>query len=148
MSQIVYKVVLAKWEGSEIVLRSSLSYGHPAGRVYEPGIVTFPVLADSYLYAFDDEQAACHYITGAGEILRPTVQPQVWSAEADVVAVDWPTCTWVDIEKYWQENHYAEGPLIYGLCPCPPHTVWCTWIKLLELIQGEQPIHPETRGKR
>ncbi len=57
--QIFYEVVLAKWEGGEIVLRSSLAYGQDYGIPYFLGVVAFPVLADSYLYAFDDKQAAC-----------------------------------------------------------------------------------------
>ncbi len=144
MPQIVYKVALAKWEGREIVLRSSLAYGQDYGIPYFPGVVAFPVLADSYLYAFDDKQAACKYITGAGEILRPTVQVQVWKAEANVVAVGNVTCAWNDPVKFWQEEHYAMD-YVYGRSPCPPHTVWCTWIKLLELVQGEQPQKPKQK---
>ncbi len=145
----VYKVVTAVLQdGEEIYWGSLHDLSIPWTVQYKRYEQTYPTLQGSFLYAFDDREAALAYVTGSAEILKPTLQPQVWEANAHIVATK-PIATIESIEDFWGYGYHAiDWPCDWmGNLRTQPHTVWCEWIELTKMIRGEHPQPPEKRKK-
>lgn len=104
-------------------------------------------MAGSLLYAFDTEQAAREYLYNQGNIFEKQGSClQIWEAQAQVVSSFAPCALWdKDFDAFWSEYWYANKlydptKMMMGI----PGSVWCEWIKLLEIIpHTEQRYEPK-----
>ena len=149
MPQTVWKVVSAIQVDERIRYYSSLlSILGDLKAEYVPGKCTYPPYPGSYLYAFDDKQAALDYIHGSEAILKPYLRAQVWEAQAEVVGITTPRCSMHSYEDYWDLHMHALPFGNHFDCPTQEHTVWCAWVKITDLIRGLNPeAAPEEKRK-
>lgn len=135
--QTVYKVIKASLRQPDEIdnetLRSS-SAPDPYDAEYLIGKTILPPIAGSYLYAFDNQADAQRYVGHSkNSILTEAAVLRVYAAEA-VVFNGQPYYTLEDPERFWAEQwwHFYDGwPHVI---PCIPGTIWCSSIKLKDLV--------------
>jgi hypothetical protein len=135
----VYKVVLARLrDKKDKENQQILSAFTPEDFAVEylPGQRAYPRLEGSYLYAWEDLQAAKQYVgTAKDTVLSNDAVLRVYEASADVVAAPEVYHTELPfLDQFWQQQWwlYSEGyPYVLT---SEPGTVWCHTIRLEDVV--------------
>ena len=144
----VFKVVAATVVDNSVVLRSAMmGFCGDFVREYQIRKAVQP-FEGSYLYAFRTFEDAEAYAEKAEKIATPYLTLQIWGASADVVNVEHPLQAFGDIELFWAENQFGMDILPGNISPCPPGTVWCHSLQLVDHINGHAPKNPKMKENK